>query len=216
MEGSYACTAYFSGKKSRWHRVRSFLPETTIHHREYFMKMNSKWLFAFAGILSFSLAACTDRQTQQDQQRMDEQGQTTQEQPGIGSPESDDEQVISEETRTQESGQLGKETTEKDDADVSAVRETVTRETEKMEEEIPTVTVGSQKADINRMDSEDFVALGLREDAAKKVTDYREQNGEFASVDDLSKVPGIDSNWLQQNKNKLSVGTQAAGERASD
>ena len=150
------------------------------------MKKTTNLLFACVGLVALSITGCS----RQDR---------TQDQPGTQA--------------TPATQELGQQTTETGQADVS--REVVKRETETMEESIPTVMKGTEKADINRMDTDDFVALGLPEDSAKKITDYREKNGDFASVDALSQVPGIDSAWLQTHRSHLSAGTQAAGEAES-
>lgn len=82
----------------------------------------------------------------------------------------------------------------------------VKRETETKSESVPTVEHVSQKADLNRMDSKDFLALGFPKKMADQIVSYRDKNGEFRSVDDLSKVPGMDVNMLNRFRDKLSVG----------
>ncbi|OFZ53153.1 MAG: hypothetical protein A2428_12055 [Bdellovibrionales bacterium RIFOXYC1_FULL_54_43] len=74
-----------------------------------------------------------------------------------------------------------------------------------IETQVPSVTQKSTHADINRMSAGDFIALGLNEESAQKVLDYRRENGNFTSVDQLNNVPGIDTAWVSRMQNKLGV-----------
>ncbi len=47
--------------------------------------------------------------------------------------------------------------------------------------------------------------LQMAEDQAQKIIDYRNQNGPFRSVDDLSKVSGIDASIVSKLKVKLGI-----------
>jgi DNA uptake protein ComE-like DNA-binding protein len=76
---------------------------------------------------------------------------------------------------------------------------------------VPTVTETKVRADINRMTASDFKALGLSEDEADQVVDYRTHNGPFRSVNDLAKVPDISLNWLADNHSKLAVDPSTTG-----
>jgi len=75
----------------------------------------------------------------------------------------------------------------------------------KIETQVPSVTQRSTQADINRMSAGDFIALGLNEESAQKVLEYRRENGNFTSVDQLNNVPGIDTAWVSRMQSKLGV-----------
>jgi competence protein ComEA len=85
------------------------------------------------------------------------------------------------------------------------VRKQTTRvETEK--ESIPTVEEKHVRADINRMDLNDFVALGVPQDTARSIVQFRDKNGKFRSLEDLRRVPGVSEGWLSQYRDRLAVG----------
>jgi competence protein ComEA len=62
--------------------------------------------------------------------------------------------------------------------------------------------VEAQKVNINQADAWLLIALpGIGETLAKRIIDYREQNGPFRSTDELLKVPGIgDSVYARINR----------------
>lgn len=59
---------------------------------------------------------------------------------------------------------------------------------------------------INKASSKDFqTTLGISEKLGDAIVQYRKDNGDFKSVDDLKKVPGIDAAKIDANKSKLVV-----------
>ena len=61
--------------------------------------------------------------------------------------------------------------------------------------------------DINNADVKSFAALkGVGTKKAEAIIAYRDANGCFASIDDLSKVKGIGSKTIQRNKDTLVLG----------
>jgi len=141
-------------------------------------------------------AACTDRGEQAGRSgRVD------------GKP-----QVI-EENYTRESQALGRPAEQQGKEEIRGSREIVERRTERVRESIPTVVTGQEMADINRMEEEDFHALGLAESIAEKIVDFRDKQPDdrFTSVDQLKQVPGMDLNWLSQQQGKLGVSNESAG-----
>ncbi len=69
--------------------------------------------------------------------------------------------------------------------------------------EIPTIRIEEIKADLNRMDEDDFVAIGFPEDVAENIVAYREDRGNFTSVEQLRAVPGMDLELYDQFKDRL-------------
>jgi len=65
----------------------------------------------------------------------------------------------------------------------------------------------AEPVNVNTADYRDIKA-GLRVSTAraKAIVAYRTKNGPFKSVDDLSKVRGITKNWLDKNRDKVTVG----------
>ena len=72
-------------------------------------------------------------------------------------------------------------------------------------ESVPTVEEKRVRADINRMDTEDFAALGLPRNVAENITRYRDEHGKFRSLDDLKRIPGVSGAWLDRNRGKLGL-----------
>lgn len=119
---------------------------------------------------------------------------------------------VLQENYTRESNQIGETAERRGEAEVKGRRETVTKRTERVREEIPTVVQGQRKADLNRMEVKDFVALGLNEKVAKNVVDYRKKNNDrFTSVEQLRQVPGMDMNWLAQHQNQFAISSSETG-----
>lgn len=65
---------------------------------------------------------------------------------------------------------------------------------------------GSDKIDINAATKEDLKTLpGVGEVTAEKIIDYRDKNGGFTSVDELTKVDRIGEKTLAKFKDKIQV-----------
>jgi DNA uptake protein ComE-like DNA-binding protein len=80
-----------------------------------------------------------------------------------------------------------------------------TRVTVKGTRSIPTIEERTVRADINRMNAEDFYALGLDKNIAEKVVQYRSQFGPFKGADELREVPGMNTDWLNRIEDRLGV-----------
>ncbi|MEO5968540.1 MAG: helix-hairpin-helix domain-containing protein [Bdellovibrionia bacterium] len=120
---------------------------------------------------------------------------------------------VIEEKYTRESQNLGSVAEQPGKEEVRGQREIVQERTEQIKENIPTIVVGEKKADLNRMEFKDFRALGMTEETARNVVDYRKShNNRFTSVEELKQVPGIDLEWFARNQNKIGISNQAAGE----
>jgi competence protein ComEA len=60
------------------------------------------------------------------------------------------------------------------------------------------------KINVNKVTAKDLeVALALKPKQAADIVHYREEKGDFKSLDDLKKVPGLDARKLDANKNRL-------------
>ena len=69
---------------------------------------------------------------------------------------------------------------------------------------------------INTATKEELVSLkGIGEKRAQEIIDYRKKNGDFKSVDDLEKVPGIGPGIMKQIRGELSVSGKTTVEKAA-
>jgi DNA uptake protein ComE-like DNA-binding protein len=113
--------------------------------------------------------------------------------------------------------QAGGTAVKKDDQELHAKQETVTKKTEMMNEKVPTVVQGQQKLDVNRMGKDDFAALGLDKATADRIIERRDQKGSFASINDLSGIEGVSPEWLNRYRDRFAFvskdgDSQKAGE----
>ena len=111
--------------------------------------------------------------------------------------------------------QQGGSAVKRDDQELHARQETVTKKTEMLNEKVPTVVEGQQKLDINRMSKDDFFALGLDKGTAERIIERRDQRGSFASINDLNGIEGVSADWLNRYRDRfafVSKDTQKAGE----
>jgi len=63
-------------------------------------------------------------------------------------------------------------------------------------------SIDINKADARTLSSE---LSGIGEKKAQAIVDYRNANGKFTTVDDLSKVKGINSKTIEKNRDRLMV-----------
>ena len=62
--------------------------------------------------------------------------------------------------------------------------------------------VNINQADAGHLESE---LVGIGADKAAAIVRYRQENGPFASVDDLAKVKGIGAKTIEKNRGNLTV-----------
>ncbi|HXH74709.1 MAG TPA: helix-hairpin-helix domain-containing protein [Bacteriovoracaceae bacterium] len=104
-----------------------------------------------------------------------------------------------------EAGKLNDKDVKQGSANVEyKTKEKVTKTIQK-QAQIPTVQICQTKADINGMKLEDFQALGFDRGSAEKIIQQRAQKGQFASVDELSKVEGLSQSTYNRLKDQLGV-----------
>ena len=70
----------------------------------------------------------------------------------------------------------------------------------------------SKNLDLNTATEQELAGIqGLGRDNAKKIVDYRNQNGVFKSWEDLKRIPGMPTTMLDTLKRQgLTVGGKAA------
>ena len=67
-----------------------------------------------------------------------------------------------------------------------------------------TVSVEAAKINVNKATSKQLqAALEISDKEADAILQYRQEKGDFKSVDDLKKVPGVDAAKIEAKKNKL-------------
>ncbi|NJN48245.1 MAG: helix-hairpin-helix domain-containing protein [Candidatus Competibacteraceae bacterium] len=73
-----------------------------------------------------------------------------------------------------------------------------------------TLTATAQTIDLNTATAEELATLdGVGATKAAAIVQYREMNGPFSSVDDLTKVKGIGDKTLEKNRSNLTVGAES-------
>ncbi|MDP2091828.1 MAG: ComEA family DNA-binding protein [Pseudohongiella sp.] len=82
---------------------------------------------------------------------------------------------------------------------------TAIAQTQVATEQMPAEVVPDNRVNINTADAETLaLALdGVGMAKARDIIVYREQNGEFKTVDDLQKVRGIGKATLERNRNRI-------------
>ena len=72
---------------------------------------------------------------------------------------------------------------------------------------LPVVGFSAETININTADKETLMAVikGVGDKKAEAIIQYREKNGPFKSIDELSNVKGIDVGILEKNKDSLTI-----------
>jgi competence protein ComEA len=66
--------------------------------------------------------------------------------------------------------------------------------------------VAAAAVNINTASKEELTSVkGIGDKRAQEIIDYRKKNGDFKSVDDLEKVPGIGPGTMKQIRSQVSV-----------
>ncbi len=188
-------------------------------------------LGACALVVAAALSGCSHSQKKDDSANPQADAQVSQAPSGpsdasanagttLNAPANPPEQVVSQSTQNQPqlAGQMGQPNVTQSQANVP-VQVTTTR-TVIIQKQIPTIQINQEKADINRMSADNFVALGFTQDAAQKIVAVRATRpGGFASPADLAQIPGVDPHLVDQLTPNLGVSndnaaTQQAGEAA--
>lgn len=73
------------------------------------------------------------------------------------------------------------------------------------ETQVPTIRSTSIGADVNRMNIEQFTALGFPQEVARNIVAYRNEHGPFGAIDELKAVPGMNETLFQAHAGKLAV-----------
>lgn len=72
---------------------------------------------------------------------------------------------------------------------------------------LPLIAVAADAIDINKASKEQLMQMnGIGEAKAEAIIEYREENGGFKSVDELTEVNGIGTATLSSNRDLLQVG----------
>jgi competence protein ComEA len=77
--------------------------------------------------------------------------------------------------------------------------------------------VAAAAVNINTASKEELTSLkGVGDKRAQEIIDYRKKNGDFKSVDDLEKVPGIGPGIMKQIRSQVSVSGKTTADKPSD
>lgn len=64
------------------------------------------------------------------------------------------------------------------------------------------ISVNINTADVDELSA---LLIGIGEQKAKAIVEFREQNGEFMTADDLSKVKGIGAATVEKNRDRIEL-----------
>lgn len=71
---------------------------------------------------------------------------------------------------------------------------------------LPLTVLAAEAVDINTADKETLMTLnGIGESFAERIIDYREENGGFRSVQELTNIRGIGQGLLEKNRDILTA-----------
>ena len=72
---------------------------------------------------------------------------------------------------------------------------------------LPALLFAGDAVDINTADKKTLMTLsGIGESYAERIINYREQNGDFNSVQELTHIRGIGQTLVEKNRDLLTVG----------
>ena len=75
---------------------------------------------------------------------------------------------------------------------------------------LPVTLFAAEEVDINTADKEALMTLsGVGESFAERIINYREQNGAFETVQELTQISGIGQTLIEKNKDTLTAGQPA-------
>ena len=72
---------------------------------------------------------------------------------------------------------------------------------------LPIIGFSTETININNADKETLMSVikGVGEKKAEAIIQYREKNGPFESIDELSNIKGIDIGIIEKNKHNLTT-----------
>ena len=77
--------------------------------------------------------------------------------------------------------------------------------------------IAAAAVNINTASKEELTSLkGVGDKRAQEIIDYRKKNGDFKSVDDLEKVPGIGPGIMKQIRSQVSVSGKTTVDKPSE
>lgn len=160
--------------------------------------------------IALTMAACSHNKAQEKSSDQQQAGQSKQGQQGQQTPSSSSQSQSSQAQQQQSQQQmLGEQNVSAGTAQIQRQKKVVS--TVIVKEKIPTVKESTIRADINRMDAKQFTAIGFPSDVSQSIVQYRDRNGPFRSVNDLSNVDGVSRSLLDRFDGSLGVDQSQAG-----
>jgi DNA uptake protein ComE-like DNA-binding protein len=180
------------------------------------MEVEMKRRVSFAGMVpvvavALSMAACSHNKAQEKSAEQQQSGQSKQGQQAPSNAPSQQKQMEQgQASQSQQQQQLlGEQNVSTGTAQIQRQKKVVS--TVIVKDKIPTVKESTIRADINRMDAKQFTAIGFPRDIAQNIVQYRDRNGPFHSVNELSNVEGVSRSMLDRFDGSLGVDQSQAG-----
>jgi DNA uptake protein ComE-like DNA-binding protein len=174
------------------------------------MEVEMKRRVSIAGLVpvlavALTMAACSHNKTQEKSGEQQQAGQSKQGQQASTAASSQGQSSQAQQNQQM----LGEQNVSAGTAQIQRQKKVVS--TVIVKEKIPTVKESTIRADINRMDAKQFTAIGFPSDVSQNIVQYRDRNGPFHSVNDLSNVDGVSRSLLDRFDGSLGVDQSQAG-----
>ncbi|MFL5812000.1 MAG: ComEA family DNA-binding protein [Bdellovibrionia bacterium] len=157
--------------------------------------------------VALTMAACSHNKSQEKSGDQQQAGQSKQGQQASSSASTQGQSSQAQQQQNQQ--MLGEQNVSAGTAQIQRQKKVVS--TVIVKEKIPTVKESTIRADINRMDAKQFTAIGFPSDVSQSIVQYRDRNGPFHSVNDLSNVDGVSRSMLDRFDGSLGVDQSQAG-----
>lgn len=119
-------------------------------------------------------------------------------------------EVVQRSVKGVDKGDIGAREVEEGEAEVDVRRRVVVQKIEQLD--VPTLRVCQEYADLNEISSDQLVAFGVPAEAAQSIVQYRERNGAFGRVNEITQAEGVGQEVLAQLQNTVAVNPRTGGQ----
>jgi DNA uptake protein ComE-like DNA-binding protein len=173
---------------------------------------------SFAGwipvaVVALTMVACSHSKTEAEKESAQQQQQAAGQSKQGQAPSTAATTGAPQAQAPQQSSMLGEQSTAQGTAQIQRQKKVVS--TVIVKEKIPTVKETTIRADINRMDAKQFTAIGFPSDVSQSIIQYRDRNGPFHSVNELTNVEGVSQSLVDKFDGSLGVNPSLAAQSAA-